>query len=687
VVARTPNGFQLPKDSIKKADLGQSFAEYDVVRTDPQMFVETPSMRAAAGRVASKCIFVGRRGSGKTATTYYLEGRDSKRTALILPELFSSLDVYVKSDSESLSQRTFKTIVTSFKRSLLDEAVAAWQKNGSFSFVAAHTFDEIKKERNFVEQFEFDTRTLGLVEEGINTLHAANEKEWNRFNQRSRKLIEQIIDASAEPKRNLLILIDRIDEDWDGTNDAVTVLMALMHACVELNAISPSISVLLFVRENMFDRVRQADLEFSRLETSVISLDWTRELLRELVERRLRRHLIAKPALGGPTWNAFFEGEEVSENMVFSFCQPRPRDILAYCSFALQIAQSHQHSKVMLEDLAAAKRRFSESRLKELCDEYAENYPQLRLVLTRFFGLGKRFTSKAIDDFLKKILTDEEVQRNCQRWIYQYTTPYAFTSLLYGIGFAGIANSKGEVQFKVQETQPFNPDQISHESLLVIHDTYADALQLRDVLIPTLDERLELKRAGLLEELPQSFEFGQAYRSKLEELQTNLMSLPRGRDHYSEYEGIVGEVIRLCFFRALSNVESRVRTVDNRSVRDWIAGNHSQSGFWKLVRDRYAATQVIFECKNYDDLSADDFGQVGHYMNDRIGRFCVIMYRGGPEIKQAYYAHIREIAIKHGLVLLLGERDLEVLLRQAINGKSSERHLQELFDNMIRKIS
>jgi hypothetical protein len=63
------------------------------------------------------------------------------------------------------------------------------------------------------------------------------------------------------------------------------------------------------------------------------------------------------------------------------------------------------------------------------------------------------------------------------------------------------------------------------------------------------------------------------------------------------------------------------------------------------------------------------------------------MYRGGPEIKQAYYAHIREIAIKHGLVLLLGERDLEVLLRQAINGKSSERHLQELFDNMIRKIS
>jgi len=121
----------------------------------------------------------------------------------------------------------------------------------------------------------------------------------------------------------------------------VVVLMALMHACVELNAVCPDIRVLLFVRENMFDRVRHIDLEFSRLETSVISLEWTRELLREFIERRLRRQLITKPALGGPTWNAFFENsaETRAEDVVFHFCQYRPRDLLTYCSFALQIAQ------------------------------------------------------------------------------------------------------------------------------------------------------------------------------------------------------------------------------------------------------------------------------------------------------------------------------------------------------------
>jgi hypothetical protein len=248
-------------------------------------------------------------------------------------------------------------------------------------------------------------------------------------------------------------------------------------------------------------------------------------------------------------------------------------------------------------------------------------------------------------------------------------------------------NPKGDVQFKTQDTQPFNPDQISQDSVLVIHDSYADALQLRDILVTTLDESVELKRTGLIEELPHSFEFGQEYRNKLEELQGSLELLPRGKDDAAGFETIIGEVIRLCFFRSLSNVEPRVRTVDGRSIRDWIAGNHSQLGFWKLIRDRYDATQVIFECKNYNELSADDFAQVDHYLNDRIGRFCVIAYRGGPEIKQAYYSHIKEIAIKNGLVLIFGERDIEVLLRQAINGKSSERHLQEMFDNMVRKVS
>ena len=64
--------FQLPKDAVKKASVGQSFAEYDLIRAYPALFVETPAMRAAMDPNRPKSFFVGRRGTGKTAVTYYL---------------------------------------------------------------------------------------------------------------------------------------------------------------------------------------------------------------------------------------------------------------------------------------------------------------------------------------------------------------------------------------------------------------------------------------------------------------------------------------------------------------------------------------------------------------------------------------------------------------------------------------
>src|SRR3712207_9136293 len=64
-------------------------------------------------------------------------------------------------------------------------------------------------------------------------------------------------------------------------------------------------------------------------------------------------------------------------------------------------------------------------------------------------------------------------------------------------------------------------------------------------------------------------------------------------------EEIVGGVIRLCFFAWLTNVEPKRREVSKTVIRDWIASNRASFGFWEMVRHRYHATQVVWECKNY----------------------------------------------------------------------------------------
>ena len=93
------------------------------------------------------------------------------------------------------------------------------------------------------------------------------------------------------------------------------------------------------------------------------------------------------------------------------------------------------------------------------------------------------------------------------------------------------------------------------------------------------------------------------------------------------------------------------------------------------------------ECKNYADLSAEDFQQAGYYMSAAGGKFVVIASRG-TEKKKIYFQHIQRLFQQHqGLVLLIDGKDLDIVIRRTINGKSIQEHIQELFDRTIREIS
>jgi hypothetical protein len=120
-------------------------------------------------------------------------------------------------------------------------------------------------------------------------------------------------------------------------------------------------------------------------------------------------------------------------------------------------------------------------------------------------------------------------------------------------------------------------------------------------------------------------------------------------------------------------------------IRDWVASNRAQGGFWELIRVRYQAVQIIWECKNYADLKADDFHQASYYLSEAGGRFVIVAFRG-RELTSANYQHIKRIlSERRGLVLPLTERDLLTFIRQAKNGKVKEDHIQDRYDTVIRK--
>jgi hypothetical protein len=677
---------RLPKDTLKKLNIGQSFAEYDIIRDKAAVVVDTPAMRSALDRDRSKCFFIGRRGTGKTAITFQITN-GMLRSLLLLPQLFSPIEKFFSVEvMEDVHQRPFKTLVTSFKRSLVDEVVASWAKRGLMS-LDRRTPSPITRERNAIEDHDFDLRLMQFAKDGFEALNNELDKEWHRHINRTKELLD-FVDEIVEDGWETTVMLDRIDESWDGSDGSVILVMALMHACVELTASSKAIRPLVFLRENVFERVRELDREFARLETFVVSLDWTREMLLEMIERRLNLPLIAKYQLHGPTWDAYFEqpaSGESSQDLVFNYCQGRPRDVLIYCKYAIEAAQRKLHQRILIEDLQEARRVFSDNRLKELADEYADNYPQLQLVLARFYGLGRQFTIQGIDDFIRKLLVDSEVKQHCQTWIFKYTQPEVFIKLMYDIGFIGIKEGDSAPFFRSSGPQTVGVPPIGLKTLVEIHPTYSDALNLQNSIINSL-AKVDLREAGLIGDLPGAVDIDE-YQRQLLTLQEDLKTLPHGTASSTRFEDIVGDVIKLCFFRSLTNVEPKSRTVDDRVVRDWVSANHASEGFWQLVRQRYNATQVIWECKNYADLEASDFHQASYYINDKIGRFVVLVFRGA-ERKKHYFEHVRRIADKdNGIVLMITQKDMETFIRQAINGKSNQAHIQEIYDQTVREIS
>ena len=50
-----------------------------------------------------------------------------------------------------------------------------------------------------------------------------------------------------------IVLIDRLDDEWDESDKAVILVMALMHACNEIRAITPAVRAIL-TRSKWADR-------------------------------------------------------------------------------------------------------------------------------------------------------------------------------------------------------------------------------------------------------------------------------------------------------------------------------------------------------------------------------------------------------------------------------------------------
>lgn len=154
------NRISLPKNALQRIDVGKAFAEYDLIRNDPQLFVSTPSTIAALDPSQGRCFFIGRRGAGKTAIVYEIQ-RKFKRNLIIIPQIFDLLQLPLNHEEfRDTRQRPFKSLLHTMERALLLELIRKWREDRIYDFKSAT--DTIRRERNLIEDCDFDQRVLNL---------------------------------------------------------------------------------------------------------------------------------------------------------------------------------------------------------------------------------------------------------------------------------------------------------------------------------------------------------------------------------------------------------------------------------------------------------------------------------------------------------------------------------------------
>jgi hypothetical protein len=164
-----------------------------------------------------------------------------------------------------------------------------------------------------------------------------------------------------------------------------------------------------------------------------------------------------------------------------------------------------------------------------------------------------------------------------------------------------------------------------------------------------------------------------------EVLKQKLAKIPSGRDHASEYQLTVLEILNYLFNPELIDGEPEVRTIDGTERRDIIFTNDSDESFWDYVRSEHGSILVMFEAKNTDDLELAHINQTATYLGDRIGRLGVIVSRLGPQenIRRKILSVWNDSGPNRKVILTLSDEQLRELLDLRCRNGSPTKWMQK----------
>ena len=385
-------------------------------------------------------VYVGRKGTGKTANLYKLAdelARDKSNHVCILRPVDYDLQGVVRLLSMSIPLAEHGYLMQSLWKYLIytQLAISYYERLDSQSPYIQITDDEklfilfIHEHSNLIQP-DFTVR-LEEVVANLCRIDFVVQPASNRAKV-SEVLHTQVLAQLRTQlgkvmgnKHKICVLIDNLDKAWALTSDLPPLsefIFGLLSVSRDITEEfqrvgsawrSANVSVLVFLRSDIFSyltsQAREADkLIFSRI-------DWEDErLLQRIIEDRFLASLqIELPP--DEIWIRYFTSTVNSlsvKDYLISKIVPRPRDIIYICKAALSHAVNRGHIRIEEDDILLAEKDYSYYAYLTLVSEIKPYYPQIENFLIEFAGSSDIITKTEIEIAITKASLPSEMEES-----------------------------------------------------------------------------------------------------------------------------------------------------------------------------------------------------------------------------------------------------------------------------------
>ena len=406
--------------TLQDIALGDPIAEHET-DTLGAYFIETAAYKDAL--VSKYSIFIGRKGTGKTASLFQLAeelSSDMRNHICIVKPVAYEMDglLCILADVSAMSERGY-LLESLWKFLIYTELAKSYYENLELK---PAFYERTISEEDFIHLVDAH-RNIILSEFSVrleNAVTALQHIQPTTSAQSQRLSISELLHGSILPqlrthlgkvlsiKERVAVLVDNLDKAWDpqsdvkGLGDFIFSLLSVGERITEEFQKTGhwrrpvKLSITVFLRSDIYTQIRKFAKEKDKLPVRTIVWD-DRQTLRRVIEQRFV-HAGNLNVQGHEIWQHFFcptiDSRPTAEFVVDAVL-PKPRDLIYLVKCALSLAVNRKHSKIEEEDVLKGLQQYSRYALDVLLVENAVQIDNLEGLIYELVG-GPRVVTRQI---------------------------------------------------------------------------------------------------------------------------------------------------------------------------------------------------------------------------------------------------------------------------------------------------